>query len=312
MTAVAVAADGWWAVPSLAAQVMLTLVGVLLRLDPEMTRTSTLVLLAGFFVGVTNLENSLLAGMSGYWIQIGWTFGWCLVPLLAPVLLSYPSPRVEAASGRWLVAALWVWALVPTLVSSALWQPVDEGADTEDWLTLYPATDFTVYVNRGGLVLLACLMTWFCVLQWRRWRGARGPARAAVRVVAASGILLAVGLLVRDVAPVLVSAGWISPGTADVEVWVYPVLAAAAPATLLVLALRAAARRSLVVERLLAASGDPLAVHRTFCAGSWTTRRSPCGSPSTGSGSTPTEHSSVGRTNRVASCGRCSLTQRHP
>ena len=260
MTAVGVAADGWATVPSLAAQVMLTLVGVLLRSDPEMTRTSTQVLLAGFFVGVTNLENSFLAGMSGYWIQIGWTFGWCLVPLLAPVLLSYPSPRVEAASGRWLVAGLWVWALMPTLVSSLLWQPVDEGATTEDWLTLYPATEFTVYVNRAALVLLACLITWFCVLQWHRWRAARGPARTAVRVVAASGILLAGGLLVRDMTPVLVSAGWIGPGATDVVEWVYPVLAAAAPATLLVLALIAAARRSLVVERLLAASGDALAV----------------------------------------------------
>ncbi|MEO5609877.1 MAG: ATP-binding protein [Ornithinibacter sp.] len=260
MSAVAVAADGWSAGPSLAAQVMLTLVGVLLMADRAMARISTQVLLAAFFVGVTNLENSLTAGLSGYWLQVGWTFGWCLVPLLASVLLTYPGTRDEAVSGQWLVALLWVWALVPRLASSLLWQPVNEGANTEDWLTLYPATDFTVHINRGANAMLAVLMGWFCVLQARRWHRARGPARTAVRVVAASGVLLAVGLLLREAAPQLVAAGWMSPATSAVLAWVHAVLAAAAPAALLVLALRGAARQSLVVEHLLAASGDAPAV----------------------------------------------------
>lgn len=260
MTAVAVVADGWSAVPSLAAQVMLTLVGVLLMADREMARISTQVLLAGFFVGVTNLQNSFLADMSGYWLQVGWTFGWCLVPLFASVVLTYPAARDESTSGRWLVGLLWVWALVPRLASSLLWQPRNEGANTEDWLTLYPATDLTVYINRGAVVMLAALMVWFCVLQARRWRRARGPARTAVRVVAASGVLLAVGLVLREAAPLLVAAGWMSPAASNVVEWVHTVLAAAAPAALLALALRGAARRSQVVEHLLAASGDAPAV----------------------------------------------------
>ena len=264
MTVSAVAADGWHAVPSLAAQVMLVLVGVLLRADPEMSRASRQLLLGSFFVGVTNLENSWLGTVSGYWIQVGWTFGWCVVPLLAPVLLGYPGSRVESVSGRWLVRALWVWALAPAVVSSLLWVPVDEGADTEDWLTLYPATELTVYVNRAGIVLLTCLMAWLCGLLWRRWRNARGPARTAVRVVAASGVLLAAGLLVRHASWLLVSFGWITPATADVVEWGYPVLAAAAPAALLGLAVRSAARRALVVERLLGASGDATAVQEVL------------------------------------------------
>lgn len=264
ITAVAVGADGWETVPALAAQVMLTVVGVLLLADPEMRRLSVQVLLAGFFVGVSNLSNSFLADQSGYWLQLDWTFGWFLVPLLAPVLLAYPAPAVETRSARWLVAMVWVWAIVPRMFGSLLWQPRDQGSSTEDWLTVYPATVLTVPINQGGIALLAGLMCWFCVLQWRRWHRARGPARIPVRVVAASGVLLAVGLVLREAAPLLIYGGWMSPAVSDLLDWAHPLLAAAAAAALLVLAVRAAARRSLVVERLLAVSGDARAVQQVL------------------------------------------------
>ena len=109
----------------------------------------------------------------------------------------------------------------------------------------------------GLLVVLACGL---CVLEVRRWRSARGAARAATRLVAASGILLALGLVLREGARHAIRAGWVD---ADAEAWVglaVNIIAFAAVAALVTVALRSAARRGSVVERLLAAAGDAAAV----------------------------------------------------
>jgi len=261
-TVVAVAVGGW--LPSigyLVLQVMLTLAGVLLWPSRDSRRSALLLLLAGFLVGVSNLENDLWDATYSYATQIGWTFRWASVPVLAAVLLAYPGARIEARSNRVLVALLAVWALAEQVLVSLLWDPGVAGySGPSHWWTVHEANAFGQAVNDQSVWLLAVLIVWWLGALARRWRSARGPTRRPVRQVVVAGVVLGVGLLAREAAARAVGAGWIPE---QVERWVAGLHGAGGTAAALVLvvaAIREATRRGVVIEQLLAAGNDPRAV----------------------------------------------------
>ncbi len=261
-TCVVLMSEGWGAVAPLAAQMMLTFAGVLLWLDREDRGHAVRLVLAGFLVGVGMLDNSTFEQMGGYWLQVGWTFQLMIVPVLLLVLIAYPQPRAEGRAARLLVVGAWLWA-VPLRVAAALsWSPEQRGVlMPAQWLSL-GAGELTREIQILSFALLVVLATGLCVLEGRRWRSARGAARAATRLVAAAGILLALGVVLREGARHAIRAGWVDPG-ADPEARLdlaVTLITFAAVLALVTVALRSAVRRGSVVERLLAAAGDPAAV----------------------------------------------------
>jgi len=265
-TVVAVAAGAWLPIIGyLIFQLMLTLAGVLLWPNRDSRWNAFLLLLAGFFVGVSNVTNQLWDNTVSYATQLGWTFRWASVPALAAVLLAYPGPRVEPRSRRVLVALFAVWALAVPVVVSAMWDPRAAGyTGPSRWWSLHPANGFSQAVSDQSIWLLAILMVWWVGVMVRRWRSARGPTRRPVRQVAAAGVVLGVGLLAREAAARAGGAGWVP---VQVEQWVSGVHAAGGTASALVLvvaAIKEATRRGVVIEQLLAAGNDPRAVQNVL------------------------------------------------
>jgi len=265
-TIVAVAAGGWLpTVGYLVFQVTLTLAGLLLWPDRDSRKNALLLLSAGFLVGVSNLSNPLWDNSETFATQIGWTFRWASVPVLAAVLIAYPGARVERRSSRALVALIGVWAVAVPVVSSLLWDPQAAGyTGPERWWTAHPANGFSQAVTDQSFWLLAILIVWWVGEMARRWRSARGPTRWPVRQVVVAGVVLGVGLLAREGAARAAGAGWVP---AEVERWVAGLHAAGGTASALVLvvaAIRAATRRAVVVEQLLAAGNDPQAVQNVL------------------------------------------------
>ncbi len=261
-TCVVLVSEGWGAVPLLAVQLMLAFAGVLLWLDREDRGHAVRLVLAGLLVGVGMLESSTFEQMGGYWLQVGWTFQLLVVPVLLPVVIAYPQPRAEGRAARLLVVGAWLWA-VPLRVAAALsWSPEQRGIQIPaQWLSL-GAGELTREIQILSFGLLVVLATGLCVLEGRRWRSARGAARAATRLVAAAGILLALGVVLREGARHAVRAGWVD-ADADPEARLdlaVTLITFVAVLALVAVALRSAARRGSVVERLLAAAGDPAAV----------------------------------------------------
>ena len=261
-TCVALVSDGWGAVATLAVQLMLTFAGVLLWLDPENRGHAARLVVAGFLVGVGMLESSTFEQMSGYWLQVGWSSQLLVIPVLLPVLIAYPQPRAEGTAARLLVLGAWLWA-VPLRVAAALsWSPETNGIQIPArWLSM-GAGELTREIQLLSFCLLVVLATGLCFLEGRRWRSARGAARTATRLVAASGILLALGVVLREGARHAIRAGWVQ-ADADPQARLdlaVTVTTFGAVLALVTVALRSAARRGIVVERLLAAAGDPSAV----------------------------------------------------
>ncbi len=261
-TCVALVSDGWGAVATLAVQLMLTFAGVLLWLDPENRGHAARLLVAGFLVGVGMLESSTFEQMSGYWLQVGWSSQLLVIPVLLPLLIAYPQPHAEGTAARLLVVGAWLWA-APLRVAAALsWSPETSGLEIPArWLAV-GAGELTREIQLLSFGVLVVLATGLCVLEGRRWRSARGAARTTTRLVATSGILLAVGVVLREGARHVIRAGWVDAG-ADLQARLdlaVDLIAFAAVLALVTVALRSAARRGIVVERLLAAAGDPSAV----------------------------------------------------
>ena len=261
-TCVVLVSEGWGAVPLLAVQLMLAFAGVLLWLDREDRGHAVRLVLAGSLVGVGMLENSTFEQMGGYWLQVGWTFQLLVVPVLLPVVIAYPQPRAEGRAARLLVVGAWLWAGPLRMAAALSWSPEQRGIQIPaQWLSLGTG-DLTREIQILSFGLLVVLATGLCVLEGRRWRSARGAARAATRLVAAAGILLALGVVLREGARHAVRAGWVD-ADADPEARLdlaVTLTTFAAVLALVTVALRSAARRGSVVERLLGAAGDPEAV----------------------------------------------------
>ncbi|MEO7130528.1 MAG: ATP-binding protein [Dermatophilaceae bacterium] len=256
----AVASWGWMLAAPLVSQLMLTLAGVLMWLGREPLRHAVALVLAGVAIGASNLD-SLQAPLGGYWGQAAFLLHWVSVPLLVPVLLAYPHPRLRSRSERWVVGATWGWALLPHFVSSMTWNPVDAGvAEPEPWFSLAWAPQVSDWALSSGAVLLVGLAVWFSALEVRRWQTAPGPSRGTVRLVAGAGILLAFGLVLREAQPWGVLLIGLDPSSASWLALLHNSVLAAAPIALVIVAVRSASRRAVVVARLLTAAGDAAAV----------------------------------------------------
>ncbi|MGV8978196.1 MAG: sensor histidine kinase [Cellulomonas sp.] len=257
-TVAVVVAYGW--LPNgafLAFQMMLTLAGALLWVNPESRRHAELLLLASVMVGVSSLNGGLWATPIVDLSQISWTFQWAAVPVLATFLLSYPSGRRALGRRRILLALFWLEAVGIRIVTALLWDPRAGGytAPTH-WLTLYAANDAVQVIEQVRVWATVPLTAWFVAALLHRWRTARGMSRGPVRLVAATGIVLAIGQVLREL-PWIVTTAWES-GPAQNWVAGLPMLVSVgAAAALVVVALHAATRRGVVVERLLAAGADP-------------------------------------------------------
>ena len=259
-TCVVLVSEGWGAAPPLAEQLMLIFAGALLWLDREGRGHAVGLVLAGSFVGVGMLENSTFEQLGGYWLQVGWTFQWLIVPVLLPVLIAYPQPRAQGTAARLLVVGAWLWALPLRVAASLSWSPEQTGIQSAArWLSV-GAGEVTREILVLSFGLLVVLAAGLCVVEFRRWRSARGAARTSTRLVAASGVLLALGVVLGEGARHAIRAGWVD---ADAEARValaVNLVAFTAVLALVTVALRSAARRGGVVERLLAAAGDAAAV----------------------------------------------------
>jgi signal transduction histidine kinase len=261
-TVLAVLGDSWVVLGALTAQLVLALAGLLLWFDPEHRRHGVLLMCASATGGLTNLNS--LAFEFGYWTQLGWVLQWIPACFLLPVLLEYPSSRPGEGHGRdvrWLVLLTWVWALGLRLVTALAWDPafVDYAGPVE-WFAVYPSLVIARSAEYVALALLGVIAVWFTVLSVRRWREARGPMRGTVRLVSAAGILLALGLVLRNLSPYALRLEVLTSEQGMVVDLIHNVLLAVAPAALLVVAVRAATRRGVVMEHLLGAAGDPEAV----------------------------------------------------
>jgi signal transduction histidine kinase len=263
---IGVVADGWWATGGvLVFQLMLTLAGGLLAINRETRGHAVRLVLAGAFVGVSSLQNQAVAATHTYWLQVGFTFQWVMLPLLVSVLISYPAARVEQRSHRVFVALVWAWALLPQLVGTLLWSPRANGWTGEAlWWTVRAENVFAQGLSDIFLFALSALTGWLVAIEIGRWRRTYGLARTPVRIVACAGVLLAVGLLTRELLLHFAGRGQVPT---DVPTWVSLMVSATGAvgaAALVVVALRAASRRGVVVEHLLAASGDARAVERVL------------------------------------------------
>lgn len=262
----AVVGDSWVRLGSLVAQLVLAASGVLLWPDPEHRRHAGLLLAASAAVGMSNLDSRPFE--LGYWIEVGLWVQWVPAALLLPVLVEHPEPAgARSAEGgvRWLIAGMWVWAIGLPLVRVLTWDPAFNGYEgPAEWFSVYPSLPFHEAVSYAWLGLLAVLASWFTVVCVRRWRGASGTMRGTVRLVSGAGILLALGLVLRVIAPYAVRFGLLTRDRLDTLDLAHNVLLALVPLALLLVGLRSAARRGAVVERLLSAAGDPDAVQEVL------------------------------------------------
>lgn len=261
-TVIAVLGDSWVILGALSAQLVLALAGLLLWLDAEHRRHGVLLMLASVAAGLTNFNS--VAFDFGYWTQLGWVLQWSPACFLAPVLLEYPAPRPGQSPDRgvrWLVTLTWVWAVGLRLVIALTWDPafVDYEGPVE-WFAVYPSLVIARSAEYAALALLGVIVVWFTVLCLRRWRDAHGPMLGAVRLISGAGILLALGLVLRNLSPYALRFDVLTPDQGMVLDLIHNVLVAVAPVALLVVAVRAATRRGAVMEHLLGAAGDPQAV----------------------------------------------------
>lgn len=248
---------------SLAAQLVLAVVGALLWVDPEHRRHAVLVLCASASIGLSNLNSD--AFDSGYWIEVGWLSTWLAAGFLVPVLLQYPATGPLDRRLRWLTALVWLWALGLRLVVAATWDHSFAGyTGPARWFSLHPSLVANRTAEFALVALVAVTAVWFTAVCVRRWRTAAGPVRGTVRLVAGAGLLLALGVVLRTVAPYAVRFDLLDVDQVAVLEGAHNVLVAAAPLALLVAAVRAAAQRSAVLERMLGAAGDPVAVEESL------------------------------------------------
>lgn len=261
-TVIAVLVDSWVTLGALTAQLVLALAGLLLWLDAEHRGHGILLMVASVAVGLTNFNS--VAFDFGYWTQLGWILQWSPACFLVPVLLEYPAPRPGESPDRavrWLLTLTWVWAVGLRLVIALTWDPafVDYEGPVE-WFAVYPSLVIARSAEYAALALLGVIVVWFTVLCVRRWRDAHGPMIGTVRLVSGAGIVLALGLVLRNLSPYALRFDVLTPDQGMVLDLVHNVLLAVAPVALLVVAVRAATRRGAVMEHLLRAAGDPEAV----------------------------------------------------
>jgi signal transduction histidine kinase len=253
-------ANAWWVAPTVAFQLVVYAAGFTLLRVPEHRRNATHLILVGVVAAAGYLMAEPIANV-GYWLQLGFVAQWLMAPLFLRVLLSYPAPGPRGRSATVLLRVTWVWAVVPWLVSAALWNPDHAQVPYSNlWVTLVdfePGALFAVSIGTAGSIVVGI---WVVHVMWRRWRSARGPLAPRSRLVAAAGILLAVGVGSREVARFLVdtklinweSRSWIGIG--------HTVLAIVAVLLTVGSVYWSFAQRPRVVETMVATAGDALGV----------------------------------------------------
>lgn len=160
-------------------------------------RTGMLMVLVGFtwlFIPLQLSDSPALFGVSMFTSNISWV-------MLALLLLSFPSGRLETPWHRWLIAAFVVDAVFLTALTGVLSGPELATFDCSDCppnpVDVYTATGLAKVIDTisafGGVALLVVLV----VVLIRRYRGL-GSARSAIRPVLAMGLatVVSIGLLV--------------------------------------------------------------------------------------------------------------------
>ncbi|MBD1541485.1 hypothetical protein G9E11_04300 [Arthrobacter sp. IA7] len=256
-----VAVGGWWVVPNVVFQLVVYAAGFALLRVPEHRWNATHLVLAGVASATGYLLSEPIADI-GYWFQVGFVAQWLVAPLFLRVLLSYPAPGPRGRSATVLLRVTWVWAVVPWLVSAALFSP-DPHAQAQYhnlWMTLVdfePGASIAASIGSAGSMVVGI---WTVHVMWRRWRLAKGSLAPRSRLVAAAGILLAVGLGSREVARVLVDTKRIDwEGRAWIETG-HAALAIVAVLLTVGSVYWSFAQRPRVVEIMVATAGDALGV----------------------------------------------------
>ena len=255
--------SSWPSWASIAAQVVLGLSAVLLAVERVHRRS---VLLLG--ATVVALGCAALLGLGdvfggGYWNQVGWSAEWWAAATLMPVLLSYPGDRLV---GRGSCALVWTTLAVVAsrILAAPTWSLSFIGnTGPTEWAT-YPGItgpELSRRLVELETVALLAIAVWASVLLVRRWRGATGPQRHAVRAVVVAGLALALALGVRQVS----DAGWpfVLPG-GDVTLTITFLLLGVAPVVLLVIAVRDVVQRARLVDSLLRHGSDAAGVEATL------------------------------------------------
>jgi signal transduction histidine kinase len=252
--------DVWWVAPTVAFQLVVYAAGFTLLRVPEHRCNAAHLVLAGVATGTGYLLSEPIAH-TGYWFQLGYVAQWLMAPLLLRVLLSYPAPAPRGRSAALLLRVTWVWAVVPWLVSAVQWNPDHALVPySNQWLTIVdfePGALTAAYIGSAGSLVVGI---WAVHVMWRRWRSAKGPLAPRSGLVAAAGILLAGGLMTREVARVLVDTKLI---TEESRSWIgigHTVLAITAVLLTVGSVYWSFAQRPRVVETMVATAGDALGV----------------------------------------------------
>lgn len=251
--AFAAVSNGWWVVPTVVFQLVVYATGfTLLRVPGHRQNASCLVL-----AGVASAFSYLLSVPTGYWFQLGYVCQWLVAPLFLRVLLSYPAPAPRGRSASALLRATWLWAIVPWLVAALLWRPGDPGVTYSNlWVALVnfkAGAETAQLIGSAGSFVIG---VWTVHVMVCRWRSAKGPRAPQTRLVVAAGIALAVGVMSREIARLLVDARWIGW---EPRAWVeqgHTVLAIVAVLLTVGSVYWSFAQRPRVVEALVATAGD--------------------------------------------------------
>ncbi|MEX5236108.1 sensor histidine kinase [Kocuria arenosa] len=254
------AVAGWWVTPNVVFQLVVYATGFTLLRVPEHRRNAMHLVLAGAASATGYLLSEPIASI-GYWFQLGYVAQWLVAPLLLRVLLSYPAPGPRGRSATVLLRVTWVWATVPWLVSAAQWNPAHaEVPNSTLWVRLVdfePGAHIVALIGSAGSIVVGI---WAVRIMWRRWRSAKGPLAPRSRLVAAAGVLLAVGVGSREVARVLVDTRQITwEGRAWIETG-HTVLAIVAVLLTVGSVYWSFAQRPRVVEAMVASAGDAAGV----------------------------------------------------
>ncbi|WP_426120734.1 sensor histidine kinase [Kocuria sp. LHG3120] len=250
------AVDGWWVAPNVVFQLVVYATGFTLLRVPEHRRNATHLVLAGVASATGYLLSEPIASI-GYWFQLGYVTQWLVAPLFLRVLLSYPAPGPRGRSASALLRATWLWATVPWLVSAAQWNPAHaEVPNSTLWVRLVDfesGANIVALIGSAGSIVVGI---WTIRVMWQRWRSAKGPLAPRSRLVAAAGILLAVGVGSREIARVLVDTNRINwEGRAWIETG-HTVLAIVVVLLTVGSVYWSFAQRPRVVEAMVATAGD--------------------------------------------------------
>lgn len=225
------------------------------------SRTGKLMLAAGAVLqlGVQEMASPTLGVYPLLW-TIGSALEPAWLPVLAYLVLAFPTGRLSQTRDRVYVVAAACFVLLFSVVGSLFYDPIDDGClQCPEGLNLIEVEEPGPALSLVGdalravpiLPLRIAVAMWFVVLIGMRWRQATGPARRVLNPVVVPMLALLVAVIIQQAAfyfPSLGSLYTAEPEFAEFIRWVATAAATLLPISFLLGLARVRARRALVGE----------------------------------------------------------------